>query len=35
MRRPFMEESIMKLEAEIVELTGVILELIEVITRES
>ena len=35
MRRPFMEESISKLEAEIVELTGVILELIEVITRES
>jgi len=35
MRRPFMEESIMKLEAEIVELTGAILQLIEVITGES
>jgi hypothetical protein len=30
-----MEESIASLQAEIVELTGVILELIEVITRES
>ena len=29
-----MEESIMKLEAEIIELTGVILELIEVLKNE-
>ena len=34
MRRPYMEESIMKLEAEIIELTSAVLELIEVMRNE-
>lgn len=34
MRRPIMEESIMKLEAEIIELTSAVLELIEVLRNE-